>query len=119
MTDSPVNVIDIRTLQRQVVNIIKSLCHSIMACKKPDARRRLDQIVNQIHESPVSFDRVDDAAAKSNLNGKSILVTGGASGLGECFTRRFADLGAFVVIADLDTRQGAHLEKELLAKGQR
>ncbi|AEB10807.1 3-hydroxyacyl-CoA dehydrogenase [Marinithermus hydrothermalis] len=43
------------------------------------------------------------------LQGRSVLVTGGASGLGAATARRMAALGAFVVIADLD------LEGEALA----
>ena len=90
-----------------------------MAQKPSDATRRLDQIVKQLRNSPVSFATANDVGARKALNGKSILVTGGASGLGEAFTRRFAELGAFVLIADLDARRGADLEKDLVAKGRR
>lgn len=109
-------------VRRAVLGARESFCtqpYGIMTDKKLDARRRLDQIVNQLRDSPVSFAGVDDAAAERSLQGKSIFVTGGANGLGECYTRRFADLGAFVLIADLDATRGEALEKELLAQGRR
>lgn len=90
-----------------------------MAQKTSDAARRLDQIVNQLRDTSVPFAKADDVGARKNLNSKSILVTGGASGLGEAFVRRFAELGAFVLIADVDARRGVALENELLAKGRR
>ncbi|MEW6736796.1 MAG: 3-hydroxyacyl-CoA dehydrogenase [Acidobacteriota bacterium] len=42
-----------------------------------------------------------------------VLVTGGASGLGEACVRRLATAGASVVIADLNTERGEALAKEL------
>ena len=38
-----------------------------------------------------------------NLNGKTAIVTGGARGIGFAITRRLAEAGAVVVIADTDT----------------
>jgi NAD(P)-dependent dehydrogenase (short-subunit alcohol dehydrogenase family) len=49
----------------------------------------------------------------STLSGKSVIVTGGASGLGEEFTRRFIASGAFVTIGDLSAERGEALVKEL------
>jgi NAD(P)-dependent dehydrogenase (short-subunit alcohol dehydrogenase family) len=50
-----------------------------------------------------------------NLNGISALVTGGASGLGAATAARLSELGAKVVLADLDRQQekGDALAKEL------
>ena len=47
------------------------------------------------------------------LEGKTALVTGGASGLGEAISRRFAAEGAQVIIADIDVEGGTALAAEL------
>jgi NAD(P)-dependent dehydrogenase (short-subunit alcohol dehydrogenase family) len=47
------------------------------------------------------------------FTGRVVLVTGGASGLGEATVRRFVDAGANVVIADLDMARGTALATEL------
>lgn len=49
----------------------------------------------------------------SNLKGKSILITGGASGIGALITTAFAKHGAFVTIADLNETMGQELTKTL------
>ena len=48
-----------------------------------------------------------------NINGRTFLITGGASGLGEACARRFVASGANVVIADLNETAGDALTKEL------
>jgi NAD(P)-dependent dehydrogenase (short-subunit alcohol dehydrogenase family) len=52
------------------------------------------------------------------LKDKIAFITGGASGLGEAITRRFATEGAHVIIADIDDAGGAALAKELGQKAQ-
>lgn len=52
------------------------------------------------------------------LKDKTILVTGGTSGIGEACSRHFAALGARVVIASNQDDRGAALEKELHAAGR-
>src|SRR5258708_19756993 len=47
------------------------------------------------------------------IQGKSALVTGGASGLGAATVRMLAAAGAYVTIADLNDQAGAALSKEL------
>ena len=47
------------------------------------------------------------------LDGKTALITGGASGIGEAAARRFAAQGANVIIVDLDEARGAKLSAEL------
>jgi len=48
-----------------------------------------------------------------DVNGKSALISGGASGLGEATTRRLHDAGASVVISDLNAEKGEALASEL------
>jgi 5'-hydroxyaverantin dehydrogenase len=53
-----------------------------------------------------------------NLEGKTLLVTGGASGLGETFVTSFAKCkDAAVIIADLDSSRGERLQKSLREAG--
>jgi NAD(P)-dependent dehydrogenase (short-subunit alcohol dehydrogenase family) len=47
------------------------------------------------------------------LEGASIIVTGGASGLGEACIRQFVDRGATVGILDLDENRGEKISAEL------
>ena len=48
-----------------------------------------------------------------DLNGKTALVTGGASGLGEATVRRYVSHGANVAILDMNDERGEALAKEL------
>ncbi len=41
-----------------------------------------------------------------NLNGKTVLVTGGGAGIGEAIVRRFVDEGAQVMVTDIDAAAG-------------
>ena len=50
---------------------------------------------------------------RMNLQGTSAIVTGGASGIGEASARQLADLGARVVIADLNEERGQEVASEL------
>jgi NAD(P)-dependent dehydrogenase (short-subunit alcohol dehydrogenase family) len=47
------------------------------------------------------------------LEGKVAVITGGASGIGRASARRFADEGAQVVVADLDTEAGTRVADEI------
>src|SRR5690606_12572312 len=53
-----------------------------------------------------------------DLSGKSAIVTGGASGIGEQTVRKLAELGARVTIADVDEEKGASLAAELSGAGK-
>jgi len=49
------------------------------------------------------------------VTGKTILITGGASGLGEGFFRKWAAHGANVIIGDVNDRKGKELVEEVRA----
>jgi len=49
------------------------------------------------------------------LEGKTALITGGASGIGKATVMEFARSGARVICADIDAKKGAELEKEAAA----
>ena len=53
---------------------------------------------------------------KSKLKGKSVVITGGANGIGEVAARLFVADGAFVTIGDLNIERGEAMEKELKGK---
>ena len=48
----------------------------------------------------------------SDFSGKTVIVTGGAKGIGEGVTRAFAQAGAHVFCADVDAEAGAKIEAE-------
>jgi NAD(P)-dependent dehydrogenase (short-subunit alcohol dehydrogenase family) len=48
-----------------------------------------------------------------DIQGASAVVTGGASGLGEATARRLTDMGARVVLLDMNAERGEALAKEL------
>lgn len=60
---------------------------------------------------PVDHTVVPD---RSRMRGKSVVITGGANGMGEVMVRQFVDAGAFVTFGDLHER-GRDIEKELNA----
>jgi len=53
----------------------------------------------------------------SSLKDKSVLITGGASGLGAAIALAYAEKGAYVTIADINEELGNKYTKELQAKG--
>src|ERR1700686_5049458 len=57
------------------------------------------------------------AAVCSDLAGKVVLVTGGASGIGEAIVRRFAQQKSIVVFFDIKVEEGARLARELSSQG--
>ncbi|USW50069.1 Putative short-chain dehydrogenase/reductase SDR, NAD(P)-binding domain superfamily [Septoria linicola] len=52
----------------------------------------------------------------SSLSGKSVVLTGGASGIGEQYMRSFVKAGSFVTFSDLATERGEQLATELGAE---
>ena len=59
------------------------------------------------------------AATYSDLAGKVVLVTGGASGIGEAIVRRFAQQQSIVVFFDIKVEDGVRLARELTSEGLR
>lgn len=55
----------------------------------------------------------------TSLEGRVVLVTGGASGLGEALCRLLAGAGACVTVADIDGEKAGALAQALRAKGLR
>jgi NAD(P)-dependent dehydrogenase (short-subunit alcohol dehydrogenase family) len=53
----------------------------------------------------------------ASLNGRVVMVTGGASGIGEEIVRSFAAQGARVGFIDIDAFGGERLERELQSRG--
>jgi len=51
--------------------------------------------------------------SRISLQGASAIVTGGASGIGEASARQLADLGARVVVADLQEERGQAVASEI------
>jgi NAD(P)-dependent dehydrogenase (short-subunit alcohol dehydrogenase family) len=54
-----------------------------------------------------------DYATYPSLRGRTVFVTGGASGIGEAVVRQFAAAGSKVAFVDIATDAGRSLEKEL------
>jgi NAD(P)-dependent dehydrogenase (short-subunit alcohol dehydrogenase family) len=50
---------------------------------------------------------------RNRFQGQAVVVTGGASGIGEAAVRQFADEGADVVVADIDVAKGRSLVEAL------
>jgi NAD(P)-dependent dehydrogenase (short-subunit alcohol dehydrogenase family) len=62
------------------------------------------------HTGPIDHTLPIDA---TKLRDKSVLVTGGANGMGEVIVRRFAAAGAFVTFADVNEERGRQVEGEV------
>lgn len=67
------------------------------------------------YTGPIDHTVVPDT---NRIRGKSIIITGGANGMGEVMVRRFVEEGAFVTFADLNDR-GIEIERELNARGDK
>ncbi|HXP94680.1 MAG TPA: glucose 1-dehydrogenase [Candidatus Binatia bacterium] len=55
----------------------------------------------------------------NRLEGRVAIITGGGHGIGKAYARRLADEGAAIVIAELDSKAGEAVAKELIDRGYR
>jgi len=62
---------------------------------------------------------IDHTAAydRANVKAKSVIITGGANGMGEACVRDFVAAGAYVTFADVNEERGKAVEKELNSGG--
>ncbi|KIX98233.1 uncharacterized protein Z520_06313 [Fonsecaea multimorphosa CBS 102226] len=60
---------------------------------------------------------MSDMVDLSSLRGRSVMILGGASGLGLAMAKRFAHAGAHITIADLNVTGGTRAVKDLQAQG--
>ncbi|PSR80543.1 hypothetical protein BD289DRAFT_414215 [Coniella lustricola] len=67
------------------------------------------------YSGPIDHTVVPDVR---NAKGKSVIITGGANGIGEVCVRAFCDAGAFVTFGDVNDR-GKAIEEELNAEATR
>ncbi|UKT64739.1 SDR family NAD(P)-dependent oxidoreductase [Pedobacter mucosus] len=51
------------------------------------------------------------------MKGKTVIITGGASGIGKATAGLFAQAGANVIISDIDKLQGDQLAREIVSNG--
>ncbi|KAL5352064.1 hypothetical protein ACLOAV_002007 [Pseudogymnoascus australis] len=74
----------------------------------------MPQLPRYAYNGPVDHTVAPDT---TQMKGKSVIVTGGANGIGEACVRAYVKAGAFVTIADMAMEQGKKLEAELNADG--
>lgn len=48
-----------------------------------------------------------------SFNGKTVIITGGANGIGKAIVRQFSELGANIVVADVNEDKGIKLRNDL------
>lgn len=54
-----------------------------------------------------------------SLEGKTAVVTGAASGIGQGVARRLAEAGANIALLDIDEQKGAKIEKDIRLQGRK
>jgi NAD(P)-dependent dehydrogenase (short-subunit alcohol dehydrogenase family) len=66
------------------------------------------------YKGPVDVNKTPNL---SKIKGKTVLITGAGSGIGEAYATAFASNGAFVAILDFNETYGREVEKKLKDKG--
>lgn len=65
----------------------------------------------------MSHDQSQVLAIYPDLKGKTVLISGGATGIGRSLVEAYANQGAKTAFVDIDEDQGKQLESELLSQG--
>jgi NADPH:quinone reductase-like Zn-dependent oxidoreductase len=84
-----------------------------------EAQRRKAAMQNGLNTTNNLSAKIDFStpANLSNLAGKNVFLTGGASGLGALLVKTIAEAGAYVTFGDVNESAGKAYEKEHTAKG--
>ena len=88
--------------------------------KEEQETARLEKLIQTCREQHVDFPTPYEYIPESGrMQDKGILITGGASGIGEAMARAFAAAGAYVTISDLNQSRGEQLVAEMTEKGNK
>ena len=87
-------------------NLLIPFATSIRGCKSILFYHQADKM--SALNGPIHYESLKD---------RSVIITGGASGLGEATTIKFAEHGAYVTIADMAVEPGHKLAEELTSQG--
>ena len=60
-----------------------------------------------------------EARIETGVDGKVVIITGAASGIGEAAVMAFADEGAISILVDRDQEKGMNLSEKLSAGGKK
>ena len=115
---SMVGKISFAVLQNLYLICTARLFYSVVALKSRDCVRLLDprESVFLIKmSSEVHFE--NGPVDTSSLKGKSVIITGGSSGMGRMQSVNWASAGAYVTVADVQDKMGNELVKEITASG--
>lgn len=90
---------------------------------QPSKHHQQPGLIEAAHRVPASVYKsstMENLPIKyETLNHKSVIVTGGASGLGLATGTRWAEHGAYVTLADLNKDEGEAVAADLTAKGHK
>lgn len=79
--------------------------------------RKLTDVRSVLHSCVADLSEAIPASATVNLEGKGVLVTGGAAGLGAAYARAAAQKGALVTVVDVSAEVGNEFVEELTLVG--